>query len=40
LNWLVDLDEILYYGNGIKSDFEHPKMAVCLRPTNNIWAAW
>jgi hypothetical protein len=35
LNQLVDLDEILYCGNGIKGDLDHCKMAVCLSPTNN-----
>jgi hypothetical protein len=29
LNRLVDLDEILYCGNGIKGDFDHSKLAVC-----------
>jgi len=29
LNRLVDLDEILYCGNGIKGDLDHSKMAVC-----------
>jgi hypothetical protein len=28
LNRLVDLDEILYGGNGIKGDLDHSKMAV------------
>jgi hypothetical protein len=31
----VDVDEILYYGNGIKGDLDYSKMAVCLSPTNN-----
>jgi hypothetical protein len=35
LNRLVDLDEILFCGNGIKGDLDHSKMAVCLSPTNN-----
>jgi hypothetical protein len=29
LNRLVDLDEILYCGNGIKGDLDHSKTAVC-----------
>jgi hypothetical protein len=33
----VDLDEILYCGNGIKGDLDHSKMAVFLTPTNNFW---
>jgi hypothetical protein len=40
LNRLVDLDEILYYGNYIKGDLDHSKMAVCLSPTNNFLTAW
>jgi hypothetical protein len=36
LNRYVDLDEILYCGNGIKGDLDHSKMDVCLSvPTNN-----
>jgi hypothetical protein len=34
VNRLVDLDEILYCGNGIKGDLDYSKMAVCLSPTN------
>jgi hypothetical protein len=37
---LVDLDEVLYCGNGIKGDLDHSKMAVCLYTTNNFWTAW
>jgi hypothetical protein len=33
LNQLVDLDEILYCGNGIKADLDYSKMALSL--TNN-----
>jgi hypothetical protein len=29
LNQLVDLNEILYCGNGIKGDFDHSKMSGC-----------
>jgi hypothetical protein len=29
LNRLMDLDEILYCGNGINGDLNHSKMAVC-----------
>jgi hypothetical protein len=29
MNRVVDLDEILYCGNGIKGDLDHSKMAVC-----------
>jgi hypothetical protein len=32
LKRLVDLDEILYCGNGIKGDLDHFKMAVCHPP--------
>jgi hypothetical protein len=32
LNRLVDLDEILYCGNGIKGDLDDSKMAVRLSP--------
>jgi hypothetical protein len=35
LNWLEDLDKILYRGNGIKGNLDHSKMDVCLYPTNN-----
>jgi hypothetical protein len=35
LNRLVDLDEILFCGNGIKGDLDNSKMAVCLSATNN-----
>jgi hypothetical protein len=39
----VDLDEILYCGNGIKGDLDHSKMAICVSicvsPTKNFWTA-
>jgi hypothetical protein len=30
----------LYCGVDMKGDLDHSKMAVCLSPTNNFWAAW
>jgi hypothetical protein len=30
LNRVVDLDETLYCGNGIKGHLDHSKMAICL----------
>jgi hypothetical protein len=33
LNRLVDFDEILYCGNGIKGDLDDSKMTVCVSPT-------
>jgi hypothetical protein len=39
LNWLVDLGEILYSGNGINADVDHVKMSVC-PPLINFWTAW
>jgi hypothetical protein len=31
---------ILYYGNAIKGDLDHSKMAVCPSPINNFLTAW
>jgi hypothetical protein len=34
MNRLVDLDEIIYCKNGIKSDLDYSKMAIRLRVRN------
>jgi hypothetical protein len=44
LNQLAHLNEILYYGNVIKDDLDHSKMAacqsVCVSPAHKFWTRW